>query len=56
MAFTQFPSVSVGGTGGLSVGTDYNVAISQTYQYAAGLTMLRGSHTIKTGFDCRVYH
>ncbi len=55
MAFTQFPSVSVGGTSGLSVGPYYNVAISRTFQYAAGLTMLRGQHTLKAGFDWRIY-
>ena len=55
MAFTQFPGVTVGGTSGLSIGPYYNVAISRTYQYAAALTMLRGSHTLKAGFDWRTY-
>jgi len=55
MIFTQFPSVSVGGFSGLSVGPYYNVAISKTYQYAAALTMLRGTHTLKAGFDWRLY-
>jgi hypothetical protein len=55
MAFTQFPGVTVGGTSGLSIGPYYNVAISRTYQYAAAVTLLRGSHNVKAGFDWRTY-
>jgi hypothetical protein len=55
MAFTQFPSVSVGGYSGLSVGPYYNVAISRTFQYSAAVTLLRGAHTLKAGMDWRKF-
>jgi hypothetical protein len=51
-----FPTISVGGTSGVGAnGTIYNSVISRTWQYAAALTILRGKHTIKTGFDYRFY-
>ena len=51
-----FPQVSIGGTSGVgAVGTIFNVVISRTYQYLAALTILKGTHTIKTGFDYRYY-
>ncbi len=55
MRLTQFPSVSVGGYSALSSSPYYSVAISRSYQYANSLTMLRGAHTLKTGFDWRYY-
>ena len=36
-------------------GTGYNAVKSRTWQYNASLTLLRGRHTIKTGFDTRRY-
>jgi hypothetical protein len=51
-----FPQVSIGGTSGVgAVGTIFNVVISRTYEYAAALTLLKGKHTFKTGFDYRYY-
>ncbi len=51
-----FPEVTVGGTSGVgATGTIYNSVISRTWQYAAALTMLKGKHTFKTGFDYRFY-
>ncbi|MGH9668227.1 MAG: TonB-dependent receptor domain-containing protein, partial [Bryobacteraceae bacterium] len=55
MFITQFPGVSVGGYSGLSIGPYSNEAIARTYQYAADLTMLHGAHTMKAGFDFRMY-
>jgi hypothetical protein len=55
MRLTQFPSVGIGGYSGLSSGPYYSVAISRTYQYANSLTMLRGAHGLKAGFDSRLY-
>jgi hypothetical protein len=49
-----FPQVSVGGLTGLGPqGTASNVVVSKTMQYAASVTMLRGSHTMKAGVDWR---
>ena len=51
-----FPQVSIGGTSGVgAVGTIFNVVISRTFEYAAALTILKGTHTFKTGFDYRFY-
>ena len=51
-----FPQVTIAGTSGVgAVGTIYNVVISRTYEYNAALTILKGTHTIKTGFDYRFY-
>ncbi|HET6962779.1 MAG TPA: carboxypeptidase-like regulatory domain-containing protein, partial [Terriglobia bacterium] len=51
-----FPLVTIAGTSGVgAVGTVYNVVASRTYQYAAALTILKGTHTFKTGFDYRFY-
>ena len=51
-----FPQVSVGGTSGVgAVGTIFNIVISRTYQYNGALTIQKGTHTIKTGFDYRFY-
>lgn len=49
-----FPRVSVGRLSQLGVtGTGSNAVRSRTWQYKASLTMLRGRHTIKSGFDGR---
>jgi len=51
-----FPEVSIGGTSGVgAVGTIFNVVDSRTYEYAAALTILKGSHSIKAGVDFRYY-
>jgi hypothetical protein len=51
-----FPQVTIAGTSGVgAVGTIYNVVASRTYQYAAALTILKGTHTFKTGFDYRYF-
>ena len=51
-----FPQVSVAGTSGVgAVGTIFNIVISRTYQYNGAVTILKGTHTIKTGFDYRFY-
>jgi len=51
-----FPSVGVGGYSGIGAqGTVDNIVISRTYQYAAALTLLRSTHTIKAGVDYRYY-
>jgi Carboxypeptidase regulatory-like domain len=51
-----FPQVTIAGTSGVgAVGTIYNVVASRTYQYAAALTILKGTHTLKTGFDYRYF-
>jgi hypothetical protein len=51
-----FPQVSIAGTSGVgAVGTIFNVVISRTYEYNAALTVQKGTHTIKTGFDYRFY-
>ncbi len=52
-----FPAISVGGTSGVgAVGTIYNTVDSKTWEYLADLTILKGTHTIETGFDYRFYH
>lgn len=49
-----FPRVTVGRLSQLGVtGTGSNAVRSRTWQYKASLTMLRGRHTLKTGFDGR---
>ena len=49
-----FPQVSVGRLNGLGMtGTAYNAVRSRTWQYTSSLSMLRGRHTVKTGFDWR---
>src|SRR5262249_23285086 len=51
-----FPQVSIGGTSGVgAVGTIFNVVISRTYEYNAAFTYVRGTHTIKSGFDYRFF-
>lgn len=51
-----FPRFSVGGLTQLGVtGTGYNTVKSRTWQYAASMTMLRGRHTFKAGFDWRKF-
>ncbi len=51
-----FPVLSMGGYTGLGPqGTASNVVISRTYQYAAAVTMLRGTHTLKAGGDWRKF-
>ncbi len=51
-----FPVLSATGLSGLGPqGTADNVVISRTYQYAASITMLRGSHNFKAGFDWRYF-
>jgi hypothetical protein len=51
-----FPEVTIGGTSGVGAnGTIMNIVDSRTYEYAATVTMQRGSHTIKVGFDYRYY-
>jgi hypothetical protein len=49
-----FPRFTIGGLTQLGVtGTGYNTVRSRTWQYAASMTMLRGRHTFKGGFDWR---
>ncbi len=49
-----FPVVSITGVTGLGPqGTAANIVSSRTWQYSAGITILRGRHTIKSGFDWR---
>jgi len=49
-----FPVFSTAGAAQLGVtGTGYNAVKSRTWQYNAAVTMLRGSHTFKVGFDAR---
>ncbi|HWB96496.1 MAG TPA: TonB-dependent receptor, partial [Bryobacteraceae bacterium] len=49
-----FPQFSIGGLSALGPqGTTSNLVSSRTWQYTASLTILRGRHTIKTGFDWR---
>jgi hypothetical protein len=49
-----FPRFTIGGLTQLGVtGTGYNTVKSRTWQYAASLTLLRGTHTFKAGFDWR---
>jgi len=49
-----FPRFSIGGLTQLGVtGTGYNAVKSRTWQYRASLTLLRGRHTYKVGFDAR---
>lgn len=51
-----FPQLSVTGLSGLGPqGTANNVVISRTYQYAGSVTMLRGTHTMKAGYDWRLF-
>ncbi len=55
MRVTQFPSVGLGGFSSLSSGPYLSVSIMRTFQYANSVTMLRGAHTLKAGFDWRLY-
>ncbi|MBM3748387.1 MAG: hypothetical protein FJW34_21600, partial [Acidobacteria bacterium] len=49
-----FPRFSIGGLTQIGVtGTGYNAVKSRTWHYQASLTLLRGRHTYKTGFDWR---
>ncbi|MBL8229038.1 MAG: TonB-dependent receptor [Bryobacterales bacterium] len=50
-----FPRVSLGGrvTALGGTGTGFNAVKSRTWQYRASVTMLRGRHTYKAGFDWR---
>lgn len=49
-----FPTTSIGRLTQVGVtGTGYNAVRSRTWQYNANVTILRGSHTIKAGFDWR---
>lgn len=49
-----FPQVGIGGITGLGPqGTAANIVSSRTWQYAASMTVLRGRHTVKIGFDWR---
>jgi hypothetical protein len=49
-----FPRFAIGRMTQLGVtGTGYNAVRSRTYQYLASVTMLRGNHTFKAGFDFR---
>jgi hypothetical protein len=49
-----FPVFSISGLTQLGVtGTGYNLVKSRTWQYAASVTLLRGKHTYKAGFDWR---
>ncbi|MCC6589141.1 MAG: TonB-dependent receptor [Bryobacterales bacterium] len=49
-----FPVFGIGGLTQMGVtGTGYNAVKSRTWQYNASLTLLRGRHTFKMGFDAR---
>jgi len=49
-----FPRFSIAGLTQMGVtGTGYNAVKSRTWQYSASMTMLRGKHTFKAGFDFR---
>jgi hypothetical protein len=49
-----FPRFVIGGLTQMGVtGTGYNAVKSRTWQYNASLTLLRGSHNFKLGFDWR---
>jgi len=49
-----FPRFAIGGLTQVGVtGTGYNAVKSRTWQYNTSLTLLRGRHTFKTGFDWR---
>jgi hypothetical protein len=49
-----FPRFSIGRMTQLGVtGTGYNAVRSRTFQYRAGVTWLKGRHTMKFGFDWR---
>jgi hypothetical protein len=49
-----FPRFSIGGLTQIGVtGTGYNSVKSRTWQYNSSLTLLRGRHTYKMGFDWR---
>ncbi len=49
-----FPVFSTGGLTQIGVtGTGFNAVKSRTWQYNAAMTLLRGRHTFKTGFDAR---
>ncbi|MGH9660598.1 MAG: TonB-dependent receptor domain-containing protein, partial [Bryobacteraceae bacterium] len=49
-----FPRYSIGGLTQMGVtGTGYNAVKSRTWQYNASLTLVRGRHTWKMGYDWR---
>ncbi len=49
-----FPRFAIGRLTQVGVtGTGFNAVKSRTWQYKASVTMLRGTHTFKTGFDWR---
>ena len=49
-----FPQITIAGITGLGPqGTAANIVRSGTWQYASAVTLLRGKHTIKAGFDWR---
>ncbi|MBM3724524.1 MAG: TonB-dependent receptor [Acidobacteria bacterium] len=51
-----FPVFGIGGLTQIGpTGTGYNAVKSRTWQYNSSVTMLRGRHTFKTGFDFRRY-
>ena len=51
-----FPRYTIGGLTQIGVtGTGYNAVKSRTWQYAAAVTLLRGRHTYKAGFDWRLF-
>jgi hypothetical protein len=51
-----FPTTSISRLTQVGVtGTGYNAVRSRTWQYAGDLTWLKGRHTIKTGFDWRLF-
>ncbi len=51
-----FPTTTIGRLTQVGVtGTGYNAVRSRTWQYNANLTLLRGGHTIKAGFDFRLF-
>ena len=51
-----FPTTTIGRLTQVGVtGTGYNAVRSRTWQYNANLTLLRGAHTWKAGFDFRLF-
>lgn len=51
-----FPTTTIGRLTQIGVtGTGYNAVRSRTWQYNANLTVLRSRHTVKAGFDFRLF-
>ena len=50
---SNFPQVSIGASGTWSARHGGELVRSETWQYAAAVTRLRGRHTFKAGFDWR---